>query len=328
MVSISPQNVLNYKSVTSRSRKILPRSTSLRSMFEAHGKSKNRVLLFAITILTAIAGFAQSPAPLLQDIKIHRERTVPVVSATPMVSKTGESAAVAVRNPVRTLFPVLADVEIPGHSGILIESLEGTVVLESNSSAAFNPASNVKVATAYAVLKTFGPGFRFITNVYTDGSVDAATGTLTGNIYVSGRDPMFGYQHAAAVAHELNRLGIRVVTGDLIVTDNFVMNYSGSPVASANALFATLDAAKRSAAATRSWQSHLSYSGQFGRVNGFPGVTFSGGVYVQPLPSNPRLLFTHESAEVREILKATLCYSNNFLSDRLGDLVGGSFAVG
>lgn len=297
-------------------------------MFGAKIKSTDRLLLFAITILTAVAGFAQSPSPLLQDIKVHRERTVPVASATPLVSKTGDSAPVPVRNPIRTLFPVLADVEVPGYSGLLIESLDGSVVVESNSAMAFNPASNVKIATAYAVLKTFGPGFRFITNVYTDGAVDPATGVLTGNVYVSGRDPMFSYQHAAAVAHELNKLGVRIVTGDLIVTDNFVMNYSGSPVASANALFATIDSSKRSAAATRSWQSHLSYSGQFGKVNAFPGVTFTGAVYVQPLPSNPKLLFTHESAEVREILKATLCYSNNFLSDRLGDLVGGPFAVG
>src|SRR4029079_6917795 len=39
------------------------------------------------------------------------------------------------------------------------------------------------------------------------------------------------------------------------------------------------------------------------------------------------LLFTHESAPLREIIKATLCNSNNFMAERLGDMVGGPDAV-
>src|SRR6185503_17266152 len=42
---------------------------------------------------------------------------------------------------------------------------------------------------------------------------------------------------------------------------------------------------------------------------------------------NAKLLFSHESAPMREIIKATLCFSNNFLADRLGDMLGGAFAV-
>ncbi len=261
---------------------------------------------------------------MLQDIEV---RTVP--SATPpLVQKTGSATPSSpISTGVRTLFPVLAEVSIPGYSGILVESLEGNVVLETNSSLAFNPASNVKIATAYAVLKTFGPEFRFVTNVYTDGAIDRTTGTLNGNVYVSGKDPMFGYQHAVALAHELNQMGIRSVAGDLIVTDNFAMNYSGSPVVSARSLLATMNSSKRSAAATRVWLNHLTHSGRAGAANGYPGVTFSGSSFVQPIPSSLQLLFVHESTQIREIIKATLCYSNNFLSERLGDLVGGPYAV-
>lgn len=292
-------------------------------------KSINWLVIAASMFFTAAASYAQSsPPPLLQDIKVVRENYSPVPSATPLVFKTGSTLPLgSSSNAIRTLFPALAEVTIPGYSGVLIESLDGNVVVESNSSAAFNPASNVKIATAYAVLKTFGPEFRFMTNVYTDGAVDRNTGTLTGNVYVSGKDPMFGYQHAVAIADELNRLGIRSVSGDLIVTDNFAMNYSASPAASGQTLLATIDSAKRNAAATRVWLNHLSYSGKFNQVNGVPGVTFGGTIYVQPIPSNLSLLFTHESAQMREILKATLCYSNNFLSERLGDLVGGPYAV-
>jgi D-alanyl-D-alanine carboxypeptidase/D-alanyl-D-alanine-endopeptidase (penicillin-binding protein 4) len=299
------------------------------SMTRPFYKTANWLFVAASMFLTTGPNFGQStPAPLLQDIRVKKESNQSVPTPTPMVSKTGKATpAVAPPNVVRTLFPVLAEVTIPGYSGILIESLDGNVVLETNSNAAFNPASNVKIATAYAVLKTFGPEFRFMTNVYTDGAIDRSTGTLNGNIYVSGKDPMFGYQHAVAVANELNKSGIRSVTGDLIVTDNFVMNYSGSSFVSGQALFATMDMAQRSPAATSVWLNYLTYSGKFGQINGIPSVTFTGAVYVQPIPSSLQLLFTHESTQMREILKATLCYSNNFLSERLGDLLGGPYAV-
>lgn len=279
-------------------------------------------------LVTAAAGIAQ-PAPFLQDIKVHNTTPTPYPSSTPLVKKTGGStmAGVPSSNAVRTMFPALAAVEIPGYSGVIVETLDGKIVLETNSGLLFNPASNVKVATTYAVLKTFGPEFRFQTMVYTDGAIDRNTGTLNGNVYVSGKDPIFGFEHAVAVANELNRLGIRTVMGDLIVTDNFAMNYSGSPLNSAKLLSGTLDASKRSAGATRVWLNYLSSSGKYGQVSGVPSVYFSGAAYVQPIPSSLTLLFTHESAPLREIIKAMMCYSNNFLSERLGEMLGGPFAV-
>ncbi|CAN5468877.1 hypothetical protein BH10ACI3_BH10ACI3_20490 [soil metagenome] len=304
-------------------------STDLTSMTATARKITNCFFATAILFFLVGSGFGQDPRqPLFQDIQVKTDNNISVPTPTPLVQKTGSSTpAQPPMNQVRTLFPGLANVQIPGYSGVLVESLEGSVVIESNSSYTFNPASNVKVATAYAVLKTFGPEFRFMTNVYTDGAIDRTTGTLNGNVYITGKDPMFGYEHAVTVANELNKMGIRSVTGDLIVTDNFVMNYSGSPVQSGQTLLTTLDSSSRSAAATRVWLNYLSFSGKYAQINGVPGVTFSGSSYVQPIPSSLQLLFTHESAPIREILKATLCYSNNFLAERLGDMLGGPYAV-
>ena len=287
--------------------------------------------LSAAALTYAIAGvsFAQSTRPpLLQDIDLQSSNSTAKPSATPLIKKIGGvTAAPTSGNAVRTLFPALAEVTIPGYSGVLVESLDGNVVLESNTSSLFNPASNVKVATAYAVLRTFGPNFRFQTDVYTDGVIDPNTGTLNGNLYVSGKDPIFGSEHAVNLANELNRLGIRTVSGDLVVTNNFAMNYSGSSLHSGETLLTAMDASKRSPAATRAWLNYLSYSGKFGAVPGVPSVTFSGKVYAQAIPSSLHLLFTHESAQLREIIKATLCYSNNFLAERFGDMLGGPYAV-
>ena len=275
-----------------------------------------------------VVAFGQSQ-PLLQDIKVHKETSGPNAASTPLVKKTGSVSTTAPVNTVavKTSIPVLAEAAIPGYSGILVESLDGNVVVESGSNYAFNPASNVKIATAYAVLKTFGPDYRFRTSVWTDGSYEQSTGTIHGNIYISGQDPMFGFEHAVTIASELNRMGIRIVNGDLIVTDNFAMNYSTSAQRSSQVLFAALDSAKRSSAATSIWSNFLANSGKFDQASAIPSITFTGGVYVQPMPGNVNLLFLHESAPMREILKATLCYSNNFLSDRLGDMVGGPYAV-
>ena len=264
------------------------------------------------------------PRPLLQDIR---------VAPTPetyngndsLVKKTGSSLPTVVK--ANSYDPILADVPIPGYTGILVETLDGKTVVESSSSSAFNPASNVKLATAYAVLKTFGPDYRFPTNVWTDGTIDRSTATLTGNIYISGRDPIFGYEHAVDIADALNRLGVRSVTGDLIVTDNFAMNYSNSVAHSSEALYATMDASKRSPAATRVWLNYLANAGRSNEGSSLPSVAFTGKVYVQPIPSSLKLLFLHESAPMREIIKATLCYSNNFMAERLGDMVGGPYAV-
>ncbi len=254
-----------------------------------------------------------TPKPLLQDIQIAQPTGNG--QSTPTVTKTAD------------VYPTLNDVQIPGYSGVLVETLDGKTVVDSSSNFSFNPASNVKIATAYAVLKTFGPDFRFQTTVWTDGQIDPATRTLTGNLYVSGRDPMFNLEHGVRLALELNNLGISTINGDLIVTDNFAMNYSMSPVASGNNLLASLDSMKRNAATSRAWQNYLTNSGQMGRITMLPSVSVSGSVYVQPMPSNLRQLFTHESAPMREILKVTLSYSNNFLAERLGDMVGGAYKV-
>ena len=262
------------------------------------------------------------PKPLLQDIKIYQE-------PDPYVKKTGDATPVMAlpTSLVKSSIPILAETALPGYSGVLVESIDGNVVVESLSNFAFNPASNVKIATSYAVLKTFGPDYRFPTSVWTDGSYDQTTQTIHGNLYVSGRDPIFGFEHAVGLAAELNRMGVRSVTGDLIVTDNFAMNYSTSAQRSSQTLFATLDAAKRSAAATRVWTNYLINSGRSTPSTGLPSVMFSGTVYVQPMPSNAKLLFTHESTPMRDIVKVMMCYSNNFVAERLGDMLGGPYAV-
>ena len=294
--------------------------------------SRKNYLWYCIAVVlfgTAIPSAGQTK-PFLQDIQVVRDE--PGVASNPLIKKTSSVDAVTPaaisHSPIVTTIPVLENMAIPGYSGIIVEKVDGERVVESGSNLTYNPASNVKIATTYAVLKTFGPDYRFATSVWTDGSWEESTGTIYGNLYVSGRDPVFGFEHAVALAQELNRMGIRTVQGDLVVTDNFTMNYTTSAATSSRSLFTTLDATKRSAAANRVWQNFLVNSGRLSQTTApNPSITFSGSVYVQSMPSNAKLVFSHESAPMREIVKVMMCYSNNFLAERLGDLVGGPFAV-
>ena len=282
--------------------------------------SKKSLWLSVLFVLfTASTGFAQSAQkPFLQDIQLAEPSPTP-----PLVKKTSSvsTATVDVAN------AGLDSIDLPGYTGILIETMDGKVVKENYSNYAFNPASNVKVATAFAVLKTFGPDYRFPTNVWTDGTIDRFSGTLNGNLYISGRDPVFSYENGMTIADVLNSTGIRKVTGDLIVTDNFTMNFSNSATGSANALLVSMNSAKRNSAAVRAWQNYVTNAKKLGKVSMNPSVSIGGKAYVQSVPNNARLIFSHESPKIREIVKVTLCYSNNFLAERLGDMIGGAFAV-
>jgi serine-type D-Ala-D-Ala carboxypeptidase/endopeptidase (penicillin-binding protein 4) len=211
--------------------------------------------------------------------------------------------------------------------GLLVETLDGKVVAEQGSTQAYNPASAVKLGTALAALKNFGVEHRFSTAVWTTGTFDRATGTITGDLIVSGRDPSFHYEHAVMIARELNKQGIRVVTGDLIVAPGFTMNFDWSAQRSGDHFYDTLDATRRSAAASRAWQEERSLVRDVESLQSNPSVAVMGAVYVSPVPAGARTLLIHRSSKLVDVLKVLLCYSNNFMAERIGDTLGGAAGV-
>ena len=216
---------------------------------------------------------------------------------------------------------------IYGLQGVLVETLDGSVVSTQAADDSFNPASALKLATAFVALRTFGPDHRFATGIWIDGTLDKTTGTVKGNLYVSGRDPSFHYEHGVMIARQLNALGIRTVEGDLVIGPAFTMNFNWSARASGTQLYDTLDSALRSGEATRSWLYERGSLGDKASLATVPSVVVMGVVRVEPVASNSRLLLTHQSSKLVDILKVLLCYSNNFMAERLGDSLGGVQAV-
>ncbi len=223
--------------------------------------------------------------------------------------------------------PLPTPTPVYGRLGMLVETLDGQTVRADNADETFNPASAVKLATALDALRTFGPQHRFPTVLWTNGTFDRATGAINGDLIVSGRDPSFHYEHAVMLARELNRLGVRTVTGDLIVAPRFTMNFSASSQGSGEGLYDTLDAERRPAAATRAWYAERQALGDVAALQPTavpPSVAVLGAVYIAPVPSGARVLLTHRSSPLVDVLKVLLCYSNNFMAERLGDMLGGA----
>lgn len=279
-------------------------------------RTSKSFLTFLATLLAvsiAAPATAQSPIPPSTP-KVFGA----ISSQTPSPAPTPEPAEESDNSEQNTLY---------GLQGVLVETLDGATVSTQGADETFNPASAIKLATAFVALRTFGPEHRFATGVWTDGSLDKATGTVNGNLYISGRDPSFHYEHAVMIARQLNSLGIRAVSGDLVVSPKFTMNFNWSARRSGSQLYDTLDAALRSGEATRSWVYERTVLGDKKSLESVPSVAVMGEVRVEPVTPQAKLLLSQSSSKLVDILKVLLCYSNNFMAERMGDSVGGLQSV-
>jgi serine-type D-Ala-D-Ala carboxypeptidase/endopeptidase (penicillin-binding protein 4) len=213
------------------------------------------------------------------------------------------------------------------HQGIIFETLDGKPLLTYNAECAFNPASVVKLATSAALVDRLGTDYRFPTAFFTNGTLDSATGVLTGNLVVVGSgDPAFVTENAFRVARELHSRGIVEVTGDLVVKGRFFMNYSASPVASGTALRTYLDEERWTKGVEAAYGR---YRVQTNEVAPFDSVKIAGNVVATPDTSLAGLtpLFTHRSPHLIKVLKQLNNYSNNWMAHVLGASIGGTNAV-
>jgi D-alanyl-D-alanine carboxypeptidase/D-alanyl-D-alanine-endopeptidase (penicillin-binding protein 4) len=212
-----------------------------------------------------------------------------------------------------------------------VETPEGTVIDTRSGDVAVNPASVTKVATTLWALETLGPDRRFETRVLARGTVDRSTGVLRGDLLVEGGgDPDFQAENALLVLAELDRLGIRRVTGDLVVDGRFWMGWEdGSEgrqpdpdqraVLMSQRLKATLDTRAWSKWTRRQWSQTAALTGSAPRV---PSFTIAGKARAaDPLPEATTLLVVHHSRPLVQTLRMFNAFSNNDI-ERVGDHLG------
>ena len=181
-------------------------------------------------------------------------------------------------------------------------------------------ASLTKIATTLAVLGQLGADYQFVTRVYHTGEIQ--DGIVEGDLIVAGNgDPFFVWEEAFAIANTLNQLGIREVTGNLIVNTKFYMNYETESETAGKLLYQALDVNSWSSEVIKQFQSLPITTPR-------PQLTIKGKLQImRGLPPNNKLILIHKSLPLAEILKQMNIYSNNEMAQMLADEVGGASAV-
>ncbi len=215
----------------------------------------------------------------------------------------------------------LRRVFVPVH-GVLVQTLTGDTLLAQNAQTYFNPASVMKIATSITALETLGYNYRFNTEVYINGKIDKDN-ILNGDLIIVGSgDPSLFYENAFLIGENLSRLGIKKVTGNLLVTNPFYLNFDASAQRSAQQLKLIFSPSSWTKSVQEAWTEYT----QNRPDTVFQGLEIIGStqiINVAEVPIEKQLLLTHQSRNLLDILKMQNDYSNNFMAEVVGEKIGG-----
>lgn len=203
----------------------------------------------------------------------------------------------------------------PDQQGIWLQS--STAFLSSHGGDRPLPAASItKAATSVVALQTWGHNHQFVTTIAATGPIQK--GVLQGDLVVQGSgDPLFVWEEAFVLGQSLNRMGIQRVTGNLIISGKFAMNYETDPGVAGQFLREGLD--------SRLWSGEA--AAQFDTLPGGspqPRVAIDGGVKVSQSPPPATLLISHRSLPLFELLHYMNMYSNNMMAEMLAENLGGA----
>lgn len=116
---------------------------------------------------------------------------------------------------------------VTANQGVWVQS-ELTRLATHQGTEPISAASLTKIATTLAALEKWEPEHQFETRISATGPIK--NGVLQGDLVISGSgDPLFVWEEAIALGNALNQLGIRKVTGNLVINGDFYMNYESDP---------------------------------------------------------------------------------------------------
>ncbi|MDJ1173829.1 D-alanyl-D-alanine carboxypeptidase [Roseofilum capinflatum] len=295
----------------------------------------------ALTLLPAIAAFGligcesedafipPAPPPDVSQPDVPPTPEVvtpsPSPSPTPVAQPTTQLAAPENPDPqvnaqVQQTLDTMANKGYPKASqGVWMQSGE-TLLANHQGTTPLPAASLTKIATTLAVLDTFGPKHQFVTQIGHTGTLE--NGVINGDLVIIGdRDPFFVWEDAIALGNALTNLGIKQVTGDLVIVGSFYMNYEDNPKTSGALLRQGLN--------VQLWpnQAYLQYE-TLPDDTPQPEVSASGLIKtVTTAPANLKPLLRYSSLPVAELLKKMNQYSNNPMAEMFANMVGGAGLV-
>jgi D-alanyl-D-alanine carboxypeptidase/D-alanyl-D-alanine-endopeptidase (penicillin-binding protein 4) len=153
---------------------------------------RRRVSVALVTFLLAVSGSAAATAR---------------PEAAPVAKRLARALSVPHVRPSRS-------------AALAVELAEGRTVFARHPSLALVPASNEKLAVAFAALALLGPAYRIETAVYGEGEL--VHGTWVGDLVLKGfGDPTLTRGDLRALAFQLRAAGVRRVTGAIEADESF-----------------------------------------------------------------------------------------------------------
>lgn len=201
----------------------------------------------------------------------------------------------------------------PAAQGFWLQT-QDQLLVNHNAQHPLPAASLTKVATTLAALKTWGPHHTFLTEVRATGPV--VNGVLQGDlVVVGGGDPLFVGPEAISLGYSLNQMGIQTVSGNLIISGNFWMDFLTDPMQAGERLrqglngevYQTTEESRYTPPKTTPLATQLA---------------ISGTVQWRPYPPQSRLLLRHQSLPIFALLKQMNVNSNNALAESLASGIG------
>jgi D-alanyl-D-alanine carboxypeptidase/D-alanyl-D-alanine-endopeptidase (penicillin-binding protein 4) len=207
----------------------------------------------------------------------------------------------------------------PERQGIWLQS-DFQVLGDHQGNVPLPAASLTKIATSLVALKAWGPNHQFETQIGTTGFIQGSV--LKGDLVIEGgSDPLFVWETAIALGNALNSLGIQQVTGNLVITGEFAMNFERDPQIAGELLKQALNA--------RNWSPDATYYFQnLPAGTPKPQIEIAGVVQVATqAPALQQQLLSHASYPLVQLLKQMNIYSNNEMAEMFARALGGGSTV-
>ncbi len=217
----------------------------------------------------------------------------------------------------------------PAQQGIWLQT-DSVPLVNQQANVPLPAASLTKSATTLAALKTWGFDKKFDTNIAKLPDSRIQGDTLVGDLVIQGAgDPLFVWEDAQALAHTLNKMGIKQVSGNLQIVGNFAMNYQRDPQKAGELLKQGLSGATLAQSLTAAQLKDVNViQAQTNKLAGKFQVKIAGAVLVAiDLPQNAEVIIKHRSLPLPDIIREMNIYSNNEIAQMLADSVGGQDKV-
>jgi serine-type D-Ala-D-Ala carboxypeptidase/endopeptidase (penicillin-binding protein 4) len=207
------------------------------------------------------------------------------------------------------------------NQGIWVQT-EDEILVDHRGKQVQTPASLTKVATTLAALKTWGPKHQFLTRILTAGEL-RPDGILDGDLLIQSEgNPLLVTSEAITLGNQLNQLGLRKVTGHLILVGPLAVNFSEDLVTGGDHLKQIWNSS--------AWTPDVQqvYAGM---AKGTPKPNLLiEGTAMEANPFENRLgkpFLTYSSLPLVDLLRFMNVYSHNFMAEWFADQLGGAAKI-